>query len=180
LLLILEIALRSLKQYATVWHYARRILAQGGAVIVFLGTRSAILHAHPRQQLFLTIQQYFNITEAVLLLLILAIGLYYRIHVSDLFRAILAGICIYSAVQIVNSELGRYIPAPTYSAFEFIGRYTFVIMVGIWTWALWKWFGTSQQPQQLIPQAQYDELSPQVHDRLRELNNRLVRFSTKV
>jgi hypothetical protein len=179
LLLIIEIAGRALRGYPAVWHFAWRILGLGGFMIVFWGTRSAIRHAHPKQQLVLTIQQYFNITEAVLLLLVLGIGLYYRIHVSNLYRLILTGICIYSAVQIVNSEFGRHIPVPAYSAFEFIGRYTFVIMIGIWTWAVWKWSPTPRTSPQLISQAEYDDLSPQVHDRLRDLNDRLAGLRKK-
>jgi hypothetical protein len=179
LLLIIEIAVRTLREYPAVWHFAWRVLTLGAFIMVFWGTRSAIRHTHPKQQLFLTIQQYFNITEAVLLLLVLGIGLYYRIHVSHLYRMILTGICIFSAVQIVNSEFGRYIPAPAYSAFEFIGRYTFVMMIGIWTWAVWKWSPTPHRPPQLISQTEYDHLSPQVHDRLRDLNDRLAGLRKK-
>jgi hypothetical protein len=176
LLVIVEIGIRTLRGYPAVWHYVWRVLALIGSALVVWGTFEAIKRAHPTHQLILTIQSLLNGTQALMLLVILAIGLYYRVDVPRLFRSIVIGICIYSAVQIVNSEFGRYVANPTYSPFDLIQRYSVTIMELIWVWALWKWSGTPPQTLQRIPQEQYDDLSPHIHDRLRELNDRLSRM----
>lgn len=173
LLLIVEIARRALREYPAVWYFSWRILIFIGVAFAAWGAHAAIPNAHSKRLLFLSLERSYSITQAVLLLLVLCIGLYYRVSVSHFFRLILAGICIYSAVQIVNTELGRYIPKPALSAFDFIDRYSFTAMLAVWVWALWKWTPSPHRPPQLISQTEYDDISPQVHDRLRELNNRL-------
>jgi hypothetical protein len=174
LLVIVEIGIRTLQGYPFVWHFAWRLLALMGLILILWGAHSALRDAHSFQQLILTIRQFLNSTQAVLLLVILVIGLYYRIDVPHLYRSIVIGVCIFSAVQIFNSELGRYFRDPRNTAFDDIYRSSFVIMEVVWVKALWLWSGDPLRPRQLISQGQYDELSPQIHDRLRELNDRLA------
>jgi hypothetical protein len=174
LFLIVEIARRVLRGYPAVWHLARKALVLVGLACVGWTTYFVIRHHHFTKQFVLTIQQFYSFAEPDFLLLVLAIGLYYRIQVPRLHRSIFVGICFFSAVQIVNSEFGRYIASPTLSAYDFVGRSSFVVMMAIWTASLWKWSPAPPQPTQLISQSKYDDLSPQVHDRLRELNDRLA------
>jgi len=173
LLLIVEIARRALREYPAVCHFSWRILTFIGIAFAAWGAHAAIQNLYSTQQFTLTIERFYSITQAVLLLLVLSIGLYYQIPVSHFFRLILAGICIYSAVQVVNTELGRYIPKPALSTFDFIDRYSFTAMLVVWVWALWKWSPAPHRPPELMPQTAYDDLSPRVHNRLRELNDRL-------
>jgi hypothetical protein len=44
----------------------------------------------------------------------------------------------------------------------------------LWAWAIWRWADDSTVSPKLISQQSYDELSPQIHDRLRDLNDRLA------
>jgi hypothetical protein len=176
LLVIVEIGIRTLRGYHTIWHFTWRILVAAGSALFLWGAITALRHWHPTQQLILTVQQYLSITQDLLLLVVLAVGLYYRVNVTPLFRSIVTGICIFAAIQIFNSELGRYIANPTNSIFDIIQRLSFFAMILIWVWALWKWPGTIPAARQTISQGQYDDLSPQVHDRLRDLNDRLSRI----
>ncbi|MFZ0820839.1 MAG: hypothetical protein WAM91_12275 [Candidatus Acidiferrales bacterium] len=174
LLVIVEIGIRTLRGYPAVWHSVWRILLLICSVLILGGTLAATRHAHVPQQLILTVDQYLNSSQTLLLLVVLAIGIYYRVDVPQLFRSIVTGICIYAAVQIVNSELGRYVADPSNSAFDLIQRYSFTLMLFVWVKALWKWTSTAPQAPRLISQTEYDRISPQVHDRLRELNDRLA------
>jgi len=175
LLVIVEVGVRTLRGYNAIWHFTWRTLAVVGSAVLLGGALAVLRHLHPLQQLILTAQQYLNITQDLLLFVVLAVGLYYHVNVPPLFRSIVTGICIYSAVQIFNSELGRYIANPTNSVFDLIQRFSFLAMLFIWVWALWKWPGTGPAARQAISQSQYEDLSPKVHDRLRELNDRLSR-----
>jgi hypothetical protein len=173
LLVIVEIGIRTLRAYNAIWHFTWRILVVSGSALFLGGTLAALRHLHPAQQLILTVQQYLNITQDLLLLIVLVVGLYYRVNVPPIFRSIVTGICFYSAIQIFNSELGRFISHPTNSIFDLIQRFSFMTMLFVWVWALWKWPGTLPAARQTISQSQYEHLSPKVQDRLRELNDRL-------
>jgi hypothetical protein len=111
--------------------------------------------------------------QAILLLIVLTIGIYYRIHISPLHRWVLTGICTYSAVLVTNYELGRNTGIVANSIYDFVQRLSFTATEVIWTWAVWRWAALPARPAKLIPQEVYEEHSAGIHDRLRDLNDRL-------
>jgi hypothetical protein len=111
---------------------------------------------------------------AVLLLTLMGLAVYYHMSIHSLYRRILIGSCIYSAEQVVSSELLRIPVHVTNSVFDFTARFSWLLMIAIWTWAVWRWAGAPIGQPELIPQKMYDDLSPRVHNRLRELNNKLA------
>jgi hypothetical protein len=176
---IIEICWRSLRNYPLVWALAWRALTGIGVVLFLWGANSTAHNTSKLRYLVTTGMQRFEFLEAVLLLTVLTIGVYYRIHITPLYRWVLTGICIYSAVQVANYELGRITVHPSNSIFDLVRRYSFLIAEAIWTWAVWRWPAVPAQPHELIPQAVYDEHSAEIHDRLRELNDRLTRLLRK-
>jgi hypothetical protein len=110
----------------------------------------------------------------VLLLTLMGIGAYYQMRIPPLYRLILIGSCIYSAEQVVGSGLGRITDYAPYSLYDFMERIGWLLMISVWTWAVWQWAGVSIRSPELLPQAVYDDLSPRVHDRLWDLNDRLA------
>jgi hypothetical protein len=44
----------------------------------------------------------------------------------------------------------------------------------IWAYAVWHWSGVPETPPKLISQAAYDDIYPQIHHRLRDLNFKLA------
>jgi hypothetical protein len=179
ILTIAEIGKRILSQSSAVWNLAWRVLAVIGICILVWTALGVIHEGNVMQKYIPTLEQRLNILAAFLTLALMGIGIYYRLLVFPLYQRILVGSCIYSAIQLVDLELERYTNNPTNSVADFTQRFAFSLMLGIWAWALWKWSGAKPQAQQLIPQAQYDELSPQVHDRLRKLNDRLAGLSKR-
>jgi len=101
------------------------------------------------------------------------IGVYYRIRVPPLYKLVLIGSCIYSTDQLVTNRVDRYLSASTNFPLDLVQRFAYVGMLSIWLWAVWRWGKSSTPPPDLVSQATYDELSPQIHDRLRELNDKL-------
>ena len=173
---IIEISRRALRDYPFVWALAWRFLTAVGGILLFWTTSAALLNAHHLKFLITIGLQRFELTQAILLLIVLMIGVYYRIQIPPLYRWILVGICIYSAVQVANYELGRLTAHPTNSVFDYVRRYSFVASQTVWMWALWRWAAVSQQPPELISQEFYDEHSERTHNRLRDLNDRLARL----
>jgi hypothetical protein len=172
LLAIAEISRRSLIAYPAVWSLGWRVLSAAAAILLAWTAYSAFPGRH-HFRIFMAVGfQRFETMQAILLLLLLFLGVYYRVQISHLYRRILIGICIYSAIQVaVNPLLLAKIPAD--SVWQYTRRGSFVIPMVIWTYAVWRWGETPSAPPDLISQEKYDELSPQIHDRLKELNDKL-------
>jgi hypothetical protein len=179
LLVIVEIGIRTFRNYAAVWHFSRRILAVAGSVVLIGGLFATLRDFHSSHQIILTISQYLNVMQTLLLLIVLGVALYYRIEVPQLYRSIVIGIGIYAGIQLFNSELGRYVEVPSTSLYNYIYRYSFLFLEFAWIRGLWIWSGEPPQSGGSISQAKYDDLSPRVHDRLRELNDRLSGMKKK-
>ncbi len=115
-----------------------------------------------------------ELSQSALILIILAIGVYYGLRIPPFYRWVLTGIFIYSAVQIVNYELGTIRNGTAGIVFSYVHRIAFIAPQVIWTWALWRLTPAQVRLPDRIPQEMYDEISPRVHDRLRELNDQLA------
>jgi len=176
---ILEICAAVLKEYPVVKAIGWWILAGLSAVLFSWTAYFAVRNLHHLRTLVLTFQQTTDISFALVLLTLMSIGVYYQIRIPQLYSLILIGSCIYSAEQALGSELGRYTPNPGNSPFDFAQRITFTLMIAIWTWAVWRWGKTPIQPPELISQSAYDNISPQIHDRLQELNDKLSDLTGK-
>src|SRR5580704_11407421 len=93
---IIEICWRSLRSYSVVWAIACRTLTAVG-ILLFSWAVNAAAHNTSRLRFFVTTgMQRFELMQAVLLLTVLAFGVYYRIHIPPFYRWVLTGICIYS------------------------------------------------------------------------------------
>jgi len=174
LLTIAEIARRTLRGYPAVWAFAWRALSIAAILLSSWTTYSAFQYAHHFRRFLVIPGERFEMMQAILLLLLLFLGVYYRVQVSQLYRWVLIGICIYSSVQVANNQFLLLNKLSADSIFTYIRRGSFIAPVAIWTYAVWRWGNTPAQPPELISQSAYDEISPQVHDRLRELNDRLA------
>lgn len=171
--IIVEICWRVLRQYRMAWTLARRVLA--ASIISLLGWTlyPAFRNVHHMKTFILVSQQRSDIMLAVVLLLVLGIGVYYRIHIPPLYWWVLIASCIYSASQVVGSEIGRHTAADYNSFSDFLQRFSIELMLSMWIWAIWRWGHIPTKSPSLISQGMYDDLSPQIHNRLHELNERL-------
>jgi len=158
LLAITEICWRALHEYSVVWKLTLRIL---GVALVFLlswTTSSAINNSHVFRAFISKGLQRFEFMQAVLLLAILFVGTYYSIVVPPLYRWMLAGAGVFSAIQVANYELGLNTKYPPNSIYDFVERYTFAAVLMLWAWAIWRWADDSTMSPRLISQQSYDEL----------------------
>jgi hypothetical protein len=109
----------------------------------------------------------------------MAIGAYYRLKLLPLYRFVLVGIGIYAAVQVAaNQIVMQYRMEPT-PLWDLMRRGSFVLSIAMWTYGVWRWAGPPACQVELIPQSKYDDLSPQVHDRLYEANLKLANLTSE-
>ena len=179
LLTIAEISRRSLRGYPTVWTLSWQILSASALILLSWTTYSAIQNVHHFERFIGVGGQRFECMQAILLLLLFVLGIYYHVRIPPLYRWILIGICIYSALEVANSQFYLLKSALGDSMFAYIRRGSFPISLAIWTYAVWRWGDDSNNPPELISQSQYDDLSPKIHDRLRDLNDKLSDLTGK-
>lgn len=178
LLTIAEIARRSLRGYRAIWALAWQTLSAAAFVLLSWTAYSTVPYVHHVKRFIAIGGQRFEFMQAILLLLVMVLGAYYHLHVAALYRLILIGMCICSAEAVTSSQL--YLlnnNRLAESIFGYIRQGYYPIPLAIWIYAVWRWGAASIAPPDLITQEKYDELSPQVHDRLRELNDKLAKLS---
>ena len=174
LLTIAEIARRFLRGYPAIRAFASRLLTGVAAALLLWTTYSAIHNLHHIRRFILLGDQRFECMQVVLLLTLLIIGAYYRIQIPPLYRLILIGIGVYSSIQVANNGLGMLLTILPNSIFDYLRRGASMVSLVIWTYAVWRWSAIPDPQPRLIPQSTYDRLSPELHDRLQDLNDRLA------
>jgi hypothetical protein len=171
---IAEISNRVLHEYPAIRVLATGLLGGTTAILLFWTADSAIHNVHHIRRFILLGNQRFEFMLTVLLLIVLMIGAYYRIQIPSLYRLILIGIGIYSSIQVANNELAIHIAIIPGSIFDYMRRAPSTISNVIWAYAVWRCSPVPDAKPDLISQATYDDLSPQIHERLRELNDKLA------
>jgi len=176
LLTIAEISRRFLRAYPAVWALAAWLLSAAAIALLLWTIQSAIHNVHHIRRFILLGDQRFETMQAILLLLVLLIGVYYRMQIPLLYRFVLIGIGIYACIQVTNNPLGINQLILPNSPFDFIRRGSILISLGIWLYAIWRSPRIPDVRPELMSQATYDELAPQLHDRMRDLNDKLSRL----
>jgi hypothetical protein len=177
LFVIAEVARLFLRDYPSIWRSASRLLAVVGIVLTTWTVYSAMrFFGHPR--FFFTVgDQRLMLTVAVLILLLMAIGSYYRLKLHPLYRLVLIGIGIYASVQVVTNQIEiQYRLASNTALWDFLRRGSFGIGELVWIYAVWRWAAAAPPVRQseLITQSEYDHLSPRVHNRLQDVIQKLA------
>lgn len=177
LLMIAEISFRFLSVYPSIRRSATRLLVVVGFALLSWMAASLLRNfGHPR--LFYMIgDQRLELTITVLILLVMAIGAYYRLKLSPLYRLVLIGIGIYSSVQVVANQIELQYKMGADSVFDYMRRGSFTTSLVVWTYAVWRWATAPAVRIELIPQSKYDHFSPQVHSRLQDVNLKLANLA---
>jgi hypothetical protein len=172
--IIIEIFRRVVSGYRAIWGLAWRLLTITAVALSSWTVFSAARQIHAVQAFILTSQQLWDFSTAIIVLFVIGWCVYYQIQIPRLHWLVLVGSCLYSCVQVADSELGRYVSQPTNSLFDYIQRIAFSGMIIIWLWGIIRWSGEQTvQTAPAVPAEKYDRLSADVHDRLKELNDKL-------
>lgn len=177
LVVIAEIAGLFLRDYPSIWRSASRVLVVVGMVFTAWTVYSAT-RFWGRPRLVVSVgDQRLTLTVTILILLLMSIGSYYRIKLHPLHRLVFIGIGIYTSVQLVTNQLEiQYRSAYATPFWDFLRRGSFGIAELVWIYAVWRWAAaaTPVRPSELITQSEYDYLSPQVHNRLQDVLQKLT------
>ena len=177
LLTFAEISRRILRGYPTISAAAGWLLFASTTILLVWTANPALQHANRRSMRILMGDQRFAVTQAVLVLAILTIGAYYRLLIPPLYRLILVGIGVYASVQVANDQIIIHQLGPVpHSIFDYVRRASIVLHIAIWTYAVSRWSALPEPEPKLISQIEYASLSPQVHGKMQELNDKLAKL----
>ena len=173
LFIIAEIAKLFLCDYPSIWRSASRLLDAVALVFTAWTVYSAFGYVQRPRFYMLIGDQRLLLTVTILILLVMAIGAYYRLKLPPLDRLVLVGIGIYAAVQVGANQIVMQYHLPPTLLWDVLRRGSFIISTAVWTYGVWRWAGRPAREPELISQSKYEVLSPRIHDRLRALHNKL-------
>jgi hypothetical protein len=109
----------------------------------------------------------------VIILIGLAFCRYYQIRIERPVPLLLLGLGLYSAIQIVNNGLLEVWRSNYFARWNDIRGATFELATVLWCVSLWKPLPAAQSAPALLEANVYLQASPEMNDRLRELNQKL-------
>jgi len=196
-LAIAELCRFKLGAYRGIWELVWRALA--GLSALFLLHAAFDTWGQPNRFAIysLTLDRDLDIASVAILAALLLIHNYYGLSLEPLQRAIAAGICFISAIDVVGDTIlqslytGYLFPffaanqTPLWSKLKSnfvrindiwstIHLLCFMIAMGIWCYALRKQVRAPSESPALLPAEVYRELSPAINMRLATFNDRLV------
>jgi hypothetical protein len=172
-LAVAELCRLMLGAYRGIWSLASRVLVScAGLIIIY-----AALTTTPTLRAF--VLEFSRATElaiATVIVLLFVFLHHYEVVVEPALTRIALGFCIYACVAVVNlSILEQYLNA--YDVYwNILDVYTFMCCLMIWIWALRQTVPIATNALTLFSQGVYQQLSPEINGRLRELNERLSQF----
>lgn len=170
---IVEICWRLLRDYSGIWRLARQALTIAGVILVLL----AIPRWNQRgSRLSLTVlsgERGLEFAVVMILLIGLALCRYYQIRIEPPVPMILLGLGMYSAVQIINNGLLEAWKSNYFARWNDVRGATFELAILFWCVALWKPLPATRLAPSLLSPEVYWQVSPEMNDQLRELNQKL-------
>lgn len=170
---IAEICWRTLRRYTAVWPLSATLLGVISASLLLWSAISAANNVHFYQRFVDIGLQRIEFMQTAVILAFMAVLVRYQVPVLPLHRWLLIGLGVYSAIQVFNNELGWLEPQRLLPVFDIVRRVAINVSELIWLYAVAVTVRNSSPTEPDSATGEWDALAPAVHDRLRELNDRL-------
>jgi len=122
----------------------------------------------------------YHLTFAAAVIACLLLVRYYSIPVPTAYKMILGGFCLNSCVDVVINIGVQVLFHKGYEVHEatwqLLTTLSFIVALFIWTAALRKPFPVEHRQTAPLSDSTYQRLSPEINERLRELNEKLLRI----
>jgi hypothetical protein len=144
-------------------------------MIVALASRS-----HGVKEGLFQINRGYHLTFATALVACLLLVRYYSIRVPAAYKLVLGGFCLNSCVEVVINTGIQVLFHNGYevhqATWQLLTTLTFILALFIWAAALWKTFPVEGRQTAPPSDSTYQRLSPEINERLRELNEKLLQL----
>lgn len=166
-----------LMSYRGIWGMTWRLLAFTCPMVLAL---VAIFSRSDAPVFVMQVDSGYHIVFAVALILCLGLLHYYPIRVEPVYKVLLSGFCWYSCARILtNTVLHGYSYAEYihyWPMWQTLAISSYLLVLILWGSALSHPAPATQQPQALLPDSVYSEISPEINDQLEAINRRLMNF----
>jgi hypothetical protein len=172
-----EVLRLALGPYRGIWGLGWRVLA-----VAFGGVFSyAAIEAGRNIAWFLVLaERGLNFAFAVALVACLLLVRHYMVPVRPTYKALLAGFCFYSCTVVLASMAAQTFILRGFAHYQPIWQaattLSFAIVQVVWAVALRKPLPVEENQHVLLPASIYQQLSPEINQRLRALNEQLIQF----
>jgi hypothetical protein len=170
---IAEICWRLLRDYSGIWRLARQALSIAGAILVLLAIPRWNQRGPRLTLMVLSAERGLEFAVVVIILLGLAFCRYYQIRIERPIPLLLLGLGMYSAIQIINNVLLELWRSNYFARWNDIRGASSELAIVLWCVALWKPLPAARSAPALLEAGIYLRVSPEMNDRLRELNKKL-------
>jgi hypothetical protein len=171
-----ELLHRALWDYPGIWALAWRLVMVAVTIVVIYSWATADRES---QWGLLTADRGYYLTFAVAMVSCLLLVRYYSISIDPVYKVLLGGFCLYSCATVLSDSLYKWLYLRKFKFLTDVWNdsemVVFFFVLLVWTVALRlpvRVLAQSAPPDQ----ASYDQLSPQLNARLREINDVLRRF----
>jgi hypothetical protein len=172
-----EILKVTLRPYQGIWGLVWRALAATSTFVVLLvalTTQGAWASAK-----WFELNRGYHLTFAATVIACLAVVRYYSIEVPRAYKIILGGFCFYSCTEILLNTVLQPLLKARYSDYDPVWQsvtmLSFLAVETVCVAALWR--PLPVEARQAPPSdSVYEQLSPEINKRLRELNEKLLRL----
>jgi hypothetical protein len=169
-----EICWRSLRAYPAIWHLVSRTLIAIAAVLLTWTAISAYASRGAIQKFVDIGLQRFEFMQAVVALAFIAMAYRYRVRLLPIHRLTLLGLCLYSTIQVANNQINALNPRHLLPIFDIVRRLSISLSQCIWLYAAAQPLREpAKSESEIFSGGELERFAPEVHDRLRELNDRL-------
>jgi hypothetical protein len=115
----------------------------------------------------------FRMVQAIFLVLIAIVVIYYRIELGKNVQGLLFGLGIYVSVSIMSPELRLYFDTKFETAYRELQSVTYLATLCIWAVALWSTAEVPVPPRSAAIEADYERMAERIRDRLRSARSYL-------
>lgn len=169
-----EVCWLTLRAYQGVWGLAWRLLTAVGLVLAAFAGVAAWQSTPWIAAVALRAERGLELVVAGLLLGMLVFSRYYGIRVHATTKYIAIGLGFHAVIQVINNSFMFTWFQSFFPWWAAVRVLSFDFALLIWCWGLRHPLEVGESRPMLLEPSVYDELAPQVSDRLRELNQRLL------
>jgi|SRR5580658_54684 hypothetical protein len=173
-----EILKVTLRPYQGIWGLAWRALAFTSALVILIVALAT--HGVWAVATWFELNRGYHLTFAAAVIACLLLVRYYSIPVPAAYKMILGGFCLYSCTEILIHTVLETLAKKWFDAYEPFWQsaptLSFVVVQFIWVAALWKPLPIEVRKAPPPSNSVYQRLSPEINERLRELNEKLLRI----
>jgi hypothetical protein len=138
-LLVWEVFRQTFPKTSSLYRMVSRQAALGSIALISISTGMlwAIQNYSKSHSVYLAMERSFGFVQAVLILAILSLARYYHLAVGRNIWGIAVGFGMYSSLSTAASALMDLMRSSFFPYWYFLSPLSFVVMLGMWTWAVW-------------------------------------------